>query len=366
MKKTVSILLALCMMFVFAACSAPAAPAAAPAAPAAAPAAPEAPAAAPEAPAAAPAPAAADEKFVVGIAIPTTQEEIWTMHAKELQAACEAKGWEVIVQSANGDSNAQIGQIENMLTSGIDALILAAADPGATGAVVAQAHKEGVFVVGYDRVNPADPYACFTTFDNVAVGRAMADYAVSVNPKGNYALLQGDATTIPSCPEIHQGWLEGLQSYVDSGDITIVYDQNCKNWSTDEGLAHAENALTASNNVMTAILCANDGIAAGAGQAVASAGLTGQVIVTGQDSEVAAAQRIVAGTQSITLYKAPAALAAITADAVEALLNGTALNANGEFEGIPMMMVNPVVVTAENIDEIFIEGGFMTKEQIYG
>ena len=304
--------------------------------------------------------------FKIGIATPTSQEELWILHGEELQKACEAKGWEVILQSANGDSDKQIAQIENMLTAGIDVLILGAADPGATGSVVKQAHDEGVIVIGYDRVDANDPYDYFVTFDNVAVGRAMANYAISVNPTGNYALLQGDATTIPATPEVHQGWLEVLQPLVDSGDITIAFDQNCKNWSTDEGLAQAENALTATNNDLTAILCANDGIAAGAGQAVASAGLTGKIIVTGQDSEVAAAQRIVAGTQDITLYKAPSALAATTVNAVEMLLNGQTPEADGDFEGIPMITVDPVVVSKDNIDEIFIDSGFMTREQIYG
>lgn len=357
MKKALTLLLALCLTAGFSACGS--APASNESAPSNGSTAPEA----------STEPSDSESNggtFKVGVAIPTSQEELWTLHSAELEAACKAKGWEVIVQSANGDSDKQIAQIENMLTAGIDALILGAADPGATGTVVKQAHDEGVFVIGYDRVDSKDPYDYFVTFDNVAVGKAMAEYCISKNPSGNYALLQGDATTVPACQEIHQGWLEVLQPYVDDGDITIAYDQNCKNWSTDEGLAQAENALTATDNVMTAILCANDGIAAGAGQAVASAGLTGKVIVTGQDSEVSAAQRIVAGTQDITLYKAPSVLAAAAAEVVDVLLNGGTPEADGDFDGIPMITEPPVVVSADNLDQVFIESGFMTKEQVYG
>jgi len=306
-----------------------------------------------------------DGKMKVGIAIPTSQEEIWMLHAENLQKCAEDMGVEVIVQFANGDTDKQFSQIENMLTEGIDVLILAACDPGSTGKIVTKASEEGVKIIGYDRVWSGDPYDLYMTFDNVEVGRRMAEYAIEKAPAGNYTLLGGDVVNQPSTNEIHQGWMEVLQEHVDSGDITIVSDQNCKNWSSDEGLNHAENALTANNNEMAAILCANDGIAGGAIQALESAGLAGTTIVTGQDSEVAAAQRILAGKQTITLYKASYDLAKATVDAALQLVNGEEAATDGDYEGIPMISLPPIVVDKDNLDEILIDSGYMSKEEVY-
>lgn len=307
-----------------------------------------------------------DSKIKIGIALPTAQEEIWIKHSESLQKYCEEKGYEYSVQVANNDTDKQYSQIENLLTSGIDVLILSASDPGATTKLVKEAHEEGVLVIGYDRTFAGDPYDAYLTFDNVAVGREMAKYAVESAPTGDYTLLGGDITTQPVVDEIHKGWMEVLQEYVDKGDINIVADQNCKNWASDEGLAQTENALTANDNEMAAVLCANDGIAGGAIEALATAGLEGKTIVTGQDCEVAAVQRVAKGTQKMTLYKAPDDLAKATLDVVEKLLNGEDLNITADYEGIPMVTVNPQPIDADNIQSILIDGGVMTKEDIYG
>ncbi len=303
--------------------------------------------------------------ITIGLAMPTNQEEIWVMHEKALRMAAEANGWEVISQCANGDTDKQISQVENMLTKGIDALILASVDPGTTGSVVSAAANEGVTVIGYDRVNSDDPYSLYLTFDNVEVGRQIAQAAVEAAPTGNYCLLGGDVVNQPATDEIHQGWMEVIQEHVDAGDITVVADQNCKNWASDEGLAHAENALTASHNEMAAVLCANDGIAGGAIQALESAGLAGSTFVGGQDSEVAAAQRIVAGSQSMTLYKDPSALAQAAIDAAEVFLTGGTPEANSDYEGVPTLSVAPQIVTPDNLDDVLIGSGYMSEKEVY-
>lgn len=306
------------------------------------------------------------ESITIGIALPTSQEEIWTVHSENLQKCAEELGYETIVQVANGDTDKQFSQVENMMTTGIDVLILAACDPGAASNLVKSADEEGVPVVGYDRVWAGDPYSLYLTFDNVAVGRQIAQYAVDRAPTGNYTLLGGDMVNQPATNEIHQGWMEILQPYVDSGDITIVSDQNCKNWASDEGLAHMENALTASGNQMVAVLCANDGIAGGAIQALESAGLAGSTVVGGQDSEVAAAQRIVAGTQSMTLYKDSYELAMAAVEAAGKLAKGENVEVTGDYEGIPMLTVAPTTVDADNLDNILIGSGYMAEEEVYG
>ena len=308
-----------------------------------------------------------DAQITVGIAIPTVQESIWVAHGDALTKYAEERGWNVILQCANGDNDKQYGQIENMLTTGIDVLILAAADTGAIGKAIDACHKEDVLVIGYDRLDTNDAYDLFLTFNNVEVGRLMAEYAISQRPTGNYCLLGGDITNQPGTNDIHTGMIQALTPYVENGDITIIADQNCKNWASDEGLAHCENALTANGNQIDAVPCANDGIAGGAIQALDSAGLAGSVIVTGQYCETAAIQRVAAGTQSMTEYKSADALAKATIDAAAALLAGEQLdNINADYDGIPAIELAPVVITKDNLDALLIDTGFITREEVYG
>jgi D-xylose transport system substrate-binding protein len=309
--------------------------------------------------------ASKDGPLKIGIAIPTNQEEIWIRHLANLEAACAESGFESVSQVANSDADRQFTQIENMLTQGIDALVVAAADSGALTGAIEAAIGEGVKVIGYDRVLHNTPYHYFITFDNVKVGQGMSEYAVSRAPRGKYVLLGGDITTQPGTDQVHEGVMKGLEDKLASGDITVVMDQNCKLWAPAEGLAHMENALTANNNDIDAVICSNDGIASGAIEALENVGLAGKVVVTGQDAELTAAQRVVAGTQSMTTYKPSDAMARITIDIAAKLVRGEEVEVHDYTDGVATYLIPPVAVDKGNIDEVLIESGFMAREQVY-
>jgi D-xylose transport system substrate-binding protein len=148
-------------------------------------------------------------------------------------------------------------------------------------------------------------------------------------------------------------------------------DQWVKDWQPTEAMKLVENALTGAHNNVQAILAPNDGTASGCIRALAAQGLAGKVPVTGQDAELAAAQRIVAGTQSMTVFKDTRALARETFKIAVAMANGATPDAvatqvvNNNKIDVPSVLLTPVIVTKDNIDEVLVESGYLKRADVY-
>lgn len=352
MKKFVAILLALSMLFALAACGSKDAPAATSA--------PAANAEASEAPAA----PAADDKIVVGYSMKTLQEERWQKELAGCEAAAAELGVEFVYQVANGDAQTQISQIENMVTQGIDVLMVTCVDMGALTNVLEMAHEEGVKVIIYD--NPlSNAYGdAFVGYEDFTNGTLIASILADKGVTGKVALLHGDMTSGIDLI------VEGEKSVLKDLDVEIVYEQYCQNWAAENGLANAQNCLAEFNNDIAAFVCMNDGIASGAIQALEEVGLAGKVVVTGMDCELTAVQRIAAGTQTSTLYKNSAALSRAAIETAVKLAKGeeivTEKTVNFSVNDMPHVIVNSAVITADNIQEVLIDAGAYTHEEVYG
>ncbi|WP_230198126.1 substrate-binding domain-containing protein, partial [Megasphaera massiliensis] len=145
--------------------------------------------------------------------------------------------------------------------------------------------------------------------------------------KGKYVYIGGSEAD-NNAHLFKKGAMNVLQKYIDSGDIQIVYDQWSKDWNPAAALSNMENALTANNNQIDAVVAANDGTAGGAIQALTAQGLAGKIPVSGQDAELAAAQRIIEGTQTMTVYKPIKALAEKAAELAVKLAKGEDVGAD--------------------------------------
>ena len=162
---------------------------------------------------------------------------------------------------------------------------------------------------------------------------------------------------------------EVLDQYVESGDIEIVYEQFCDNWSPEIALQYAEDALTANNDDIQAILCANDNMANGAIQALTNKNLQGKVVVTGQDADLLGCQNIVKGFQSLTVYKPSSALSKASMEAAFALIEGKEVETNSVmdngYKDVPTIALESFAVDKDNIDDTIIADGYQTKEEVY-
>ncbi|MFV0527452.1 MAG: substrate-binding domain-containing protein [Lachnospiraceae bacterium] len=310
------------------------------------------------------------QDIVIGVALPTAQEERWVRDREAIEAAAKELGVEVLVQVANNDSDKQYSQIENLVAQGVDAIMFTPVDTGAVSNVIQNAHDEGIVVVNYDRM-PSDCYLdAAVKYDDTRNGELIASAVAEQVTEGNYVVLNGDKSSGASVVMLHEGMVSQIQDYVDAGDVTIVADQYCKEWKAEEAMAYMENVLSENNNDIVAVLAMNDGIASGAIQALEAQGLAGTVAVSGMDAELSAAQRIVAGTQTSTLFKDTKELAKLALETTVALVKGedpglTDTENNG-FMDVPIKGLDAIVVTKDNLDEVLIDGGYMSQEDVYG
>lgn len=304
----------------------------------------------------------------IGFSLDTLQEERWQKDRDLFKAAAENLGATVEVLAANSDDAKQIAQAESLISQGVDVLVVVPHNAEATAAIVEKAHEAGIKVLAYDRLIKNSDVDLYVSFDNERVGEMQAAAIVEHAPKGKYVYIGGSEAD-NNAHLFKKGAMNVLQPYIDSGDIQIVYDQWSKDWSPAAALSNMENALTANNNEIDAVIAANDGTAGGAIQALTAQGLAGKIPVSGQDAELAAAQRIIEGTQTMTVYKPIKSLAETAAELAIKLAKNEDVGAdktvhNGKID-VPSILLDPIAVTKDNIDETIIADGFHSKEDVY-
>lgn len=304
----------------------------------------------------------------IGFSMDTLQEERWQKDRDLFKAAAEKLGATVEVLAANSDDAKQIAQAESLISQGVDVLVVVPHNAEATAAIVEKAHEAGIKVLAYDRLIKNSDVDLYVSFDNERVGEMQAEAIVAQVPKGKYVYIGGSEAD-NNAHLFKKGAMNILQPYIDKGDIQIVYDQWSKDWNPAAALSNMENALTANNNEIDAVVAANDGTAGGAIQALTAQGLAGQIPVSGQDAELAAAQRIIEGTQTMTVYKPIKSLAEKAAELAIKLAKDEDPGAdktvnNGKID-VPSILLDPIAVTKDNIDATVIADGFHSKEDVY-
>ncbi len=307
-------------------------------------------------------------KLRVGLSMDTLKEERWQKDRDIFVKRAEELGAEVLVQAADGKDETQIKQAESLLTQGIDVLVLIPHNAEICATIVDAAKKQNVPVISYDRLVKNSEPDLYISFDNEKVGQMQAQYLVDKAPKGNYILI-GGAQTDNNAKMFRAGQMKVLQPLIDKGDIKIVADQWSRDWLAEEALNHTENALTLSKNDVAAIVASNDGTAGGAIQALLTQHLGGKVFVSGQDADLAALQRIVDGTQTMTVYKPVSILAAKAAEAAVALAKKQTVETkskvnNGKVD-VPSILLDPIPVDKSNIDATVIKDGYQRREDVY-
>jgi D-xylose ABC transporter, D-xylose-binding protein len=304
----------------------------------------------------------------IGMSIDDLRLERWQKDSSIFVKKAEALGAKVYVQSANGDDSAQISQIENMINKNIDVLVIIPHNGEVLSNVIAEAKKEGIKVLAYDRlINNAD-LDFYVSFDNEKVGELQAQSVIEKKPEGNYFLMGGSPVD-NNAKLFRKGQMKVLQPLIDSGKIKVVGDQWVDSWLPEKALQIMENALTANKNNIDAVVASNDATAGGAIQALSAQGLSGKVAISGQDADLAAIKRIVEGTQTMTVYKPIALLADKAAEISVALAKDEKPQSNAELnnglKNVPSYLLEPIVVDKNNIETTIIKDGFHSKDSIY-
>lgn len=309
---------------------------------------------------------ASKDKPVIGFSIDDLRVERWTRDRDYFVAAAKALGAEVNVQSADASEQRQLSQIETLIAKKVDVIVIVPFNSKVLTSVIKEARAAGIKVVSYDRLILNADVDAYISFDNERVGSMQAEGVVKAVPKGNYFLL-GGAQTDNNAKLLREGQMKVLKPYVDRGDIKILGDQWVKDWNPEEALRIIENVLTKNANKVDAIIASNDGTAGGAVQALTAQKLAGKVAVSGQDADLAAVKRVIAGTQTLTVYKPLKQIAGEAAMLAVQLVKGekpkyTARLDNG-MKKVDSLLLTPTTITKDNVD-ILIKDNFFTKEQL--
>ncbi|CAG18893.1 D-xylose ABC transporter substrate-binding protein [Photobacterium profundum] len=304
----------------------------------------------------------------IGMAIDDLRLERWQKDRSIFVDRAESLGAKVYVQSANGNEQTQISQIENMISRGVDVLVIIPYNGEVLSNVISEAKRDGIKVLAYDRLISNADIDFYLSFDNEKVGEMQAQAMLKAKPEGNYFLM-GGAPTDNNAKLFRQGQMNVLQPKIDSGDVKIIGDQWVDSWLAENALKIMENALTANDNNIDVVVASNDATAGGAIQALEAQGLAGNVAISGQDADLAAIRRIVDGTQTMTVYKPISKLAAKAADIAVELGNSeipssnTTLN-NGTKD-VPAWLLEPITVSKVNIKQTIVADNFHTEKDIY-
>lgn len=311
------------------------------------------------------------KKIKIGISFGTLENDRFQRESQIMQDYVKnMEGVEVIVQSAQSDPALQNSQIENLISQGVDILLVLPQDGQALTAAVAMANEEKVPVVAYDRMIMNCDIDYYISFDSILVGELMTKYVVEklgVN-KGNFIICNGSQAD-NNAYLVLEGITNILQPLVDKGDIDIVSSEFCENWDGSIAMANVENALTKVNNDVKAVITSYDGLANGAIQALAEQGLAGSVPVTGQDGELPACQAIVEGKMACTVYKPLDELAKVAINSCIKIARGEKVEVGGtttnNFKDVDSIIPDIYVVDKDNMKEIIIDSGFHKLEEVY-
>ncbi|MBQ6322833.1 MAG: substrate-binding domain-containing protein [Lachnospiraceae bacterium] len=311
------------------------------------------------------------KSWQIGLSFDSFVIERWLRDRDVFVSTAEELGASVNVQNANGDVDEQISQIQYFIKKKMDVIVIVAIDADALSDVVSQAKDAGIRVICYDRLIKNADTDLYISFDNERVGELMGQALAQALPDGGSIFAIHGSRADNNVALVS----EGLKKALDGTGISIVYSNYCDNWLAELAFDAVNEGLEQTGSV-DGIMCGNDDLASQAIRALSEHRLAGRVPVVAQDAELAACQRIVEGTQTMTVYKHVDDEARIAAILAVELASGKDITGadeeypvtetihDGSYD-IPCYLIEPVPVTKENLDEVIIDSGFHRREEVY-
>lgn len=321
----------------------------------------------------------------VGVSMPTKDLQRWNQDGSNMEAELTAAGYEVDLQYASNDVQTQVSQIENMISSGADVLVIAAIEGSSLGEALDMAKESNIPVIAYDRLlMNSDAVSYYATFDNYMVGTVQGQYIVdtldldNTTDTFNLEITAGDPGD-NNAGYFYNGAMDVLNPYIESGKLVVVSGQTSfdetatPTWATETAQSRAENILSsyyADGTNVDAWLCSNDSTALGVENALA-ANYNGEYpIVTGQDCDIENVKNMIAGKQSMSVFKDTRTLASQVVKMVGQILNDEEVDVNDteSYDNgtgiIPSYLCAPVFADVNNYKELLIDSGYYTEEDL--
>lgn len=319
--------------------------------------------------------AGGDGDCVVGMSWNNYNEERWAKHDEPaMKAAIEAGGCTYIPADAGSSEEQQITDVENLISQGANVVIILAQNTQAILPAVQSATDQGIPVIAYDRLIE-DANTFYVSFDNVLVGQLMAEVVFDLVPTGNYFIVKGNGADANS-DFLREGIGSVIDAAAEAGDITILEEDYTDNWDPALAQTTVEQWLSAHDNDVQAIVSENDGMATGAAAALDAQGLLGTVVLSGQDADVAALQRVATGDQAVSVWKDARALGTAAGEAAVQLAGGATLaDVEGTVEFVytnkessaetvlTSILLTPIPITQDNLQEV-VDAEWISAEEL--
>jgi len=330
--------------------------------------------------------------FTVGVAMPTQQSERWIADGDNVKKTLEEMGYKVDLQYANDDIPTQVSQIENMVSTGADALIVASIDGTTLTDVLQQAADNDVPVIAYDRlINGTENVDYYTTFDNYQVGVQQATSLLTglgvLDENGKDTGVEGplNIEVFAGSPDDNNakffwdGAMDTLKPYLDKGVLTVPSGQTdfeqaaILRWLPETAQKRMENILTVIGGTkLDGVLSPYDGLSIGIISALTSGGYAASdlPVVTGQDAEAGSVKSIIAGEQYSTIFKDTRELGKVAAEMVDAILKGEEPEVNdtetydNTVKVVPSYLLESVIVTKDNYKSVLVDSGYYTEDDL--
>ena len=321
----------------------------------------------------------------VGVSMPTKDLQRWNQDGEHMEKELKEAGYEVELQYASNDPSTQLNQIKTMIGNGASVLVIAAIEGDSLGEALDMAKEYEIPVIAYDRLlMNSDAVSYYATFDNYMVGTVQGTYIVDAldleNAEGpfNLEITAGDPGD-NNAGYFYQGAMDVLQPYIDAGKLVIPSGQvefaevATPQWKTDTAQSRAENILSsfyADGTNVDVWLCSNDSTALGVETALA-ANYSGEYpIITGQDCDIENTKNMIAGKQSMSVFKDTRTLASQVVKMVGQIINGEEVDVNDTetYDNgvlvVPSYLCEPVFADANNYKELLIDSGYYTEDQL--
>ncbi|MCR5833677.1 MAG: sugar-binding protein [Selenomonadaceae bacterium] len=324
---------------------------------------------------------------IIGILMPQKDSPRWTKDGNNLKYEFEKRGYKVDMQNSDNNVEKQRSQLKYMIDNGADIIIVAAVDSGALADILVAAKEKLIPVIAYDRlIMNSDAVSFYVTFDNKAIGMFFGEFVEDTlglkDGRGSFNVeFVGGSLDDNNAIIVNSGIFEVLYPYIENGQIKVPSGQislsetNTYRWFSEEAYTRVTKLLINTYNGIKpdAIICSSDGLAEGAVKALDEQGYTVGVnwpIITGQDADISAIKNIIAGKQSMTLFKDTRVLSAKCAEMVIDIMEGKLpdINDNMTYDNgsiiVPSYLCQPVLVTKENFKEVLLDTGYYAAEDV--
>jgi putative multiple sugar transport system substrate-binding protein len=323
---------------------------------------------------------------LVGVAMPTKELQRWNQDGENIKKQLEDAGYDVELQYAENKVDLQVSQIENMITKGVKVLVIASIDGEALKKVLSDAAEEDIQVIAYDRlIKSSGDVDYYATFDNYKVGQIQGEFIVeALGLEGGAGPFNMEA--FGGSPDdnnafvFNQGAMDTLQPYIDNGQLVVNSGQldmseiAIQGWKPEGAQARMDNLLTAfyADKKLDVVLSPNDSLAQGIVASLKAAGYgDGEMpVLTGQDCDTTNVKMIIAGEQSMSIFKDTRVLAEKTVEMVDAIMKGETVPVNDTssydngVKVVPSYLCDPVFADINNYEALLVDSGYYTADQL--